>query len=72
MHHLLVCCGLLPVLDAIELDQPVVRLAQDAQGYWDFEEGLVHFQTTPQPDASEVKPARFGFYNTQGEMVGLN
>ena len=32
------------VLDALELKQPIVRVAQDAQGHWDFEDVIAHFQ----------------------------
>lgn len=56
---------LAPVLDAIELHQPVVRLARDAQGHWDFEDVLANIQTPKHADAPDTQPARFALYNIQ-------
>lgn len=54
-----------PVLDAIELDQPVVRVTQAAPGHWDFDDVIAHLQSTAQPDDPNAAPARFALYNIQ-------
>lgn len=56
---------LAPVLDAIELDQPVVRLTQDVTGQWDFSDVLAHLKANAQPDVADAGPARFALYNIQ-------
>ena len=55
-----------PVLDALELDQPVVRVRQDAQGAWDFADVLAKLQQNPEPVPSEEQGlARLALYNIQ-------
>ena len=54
-----------PVLDAIELDQPTVRVVQDAQGHWDFDDVLVRLSANAQPEDPQAGPARFALYNIQ-------
>lgn len=55
-----------PVLDALELDQPVVRVRQDAQGQWDFADVLAKLQHNPEPPKPEAQGlARLALYNIQ-------
>lgn len=55
-----------PVLDALELDQPVVRVRQDAQGQWDFADVLAKLQRNPEPPKPEAQGlARLALYNIQ-------
>lgn len=54
-----------PVLDAVEFDQPVLRVTQDAPGQWDFLDILEKLQSaspTPEPHAPM---ARLALYNIQ-------
>lgn len=63
-----------PVLDAIELDQPVVRVRHDEAGRWDFADVLEKLQQNPEPQEPDAAPARFALYNIQikGGRVELN
>lgn len=54
-----------PVLDALELDQPVVRVRQDAPGHWDFADVLEKLQQNPEPKDPEAGLARLALYNIQ-------
>lgn len=54
-----------PVLDALELDQPVVRVRQDAPGHWDFADVLEKLQQDPEPKDPEAGLARLALYNIQ-------
>nr|WP_174862754.1 DUF748 domain-containing protein [Comamonas jiangduensis] len=55
-----------PVLDALELDQPVVRVRQDAQGQWDFADVLAKLQRNPEPPQPQAQGlARLALYNIQ-------
>lgn len=54
-----------PVLDALELDQPVVRVRQDAPGHWDFADVLDKLQQNPEPKDPEAGLARLALYNIQ-------
>lgn len=54
-----------PVLDAVELDQPVLRLVQQASGHWDFEDVLAKLGADPQPQDPQAGPARVALYNIQ-------
>lgn len=55
-----------PVLDALELDQPVVRVRQEATGQWDFADILERLQPAPKPDdAVDDSLARVALYNIQ-------
>lgn len=52
---------LAPVLDALEVDQPVVRFAQTAPGHFDFDDVLERLKDPEPPKDS--KPAQFAMYN---------
>lgn len=54
-----------PVLDAMEFDQPVLRVAQDAPGHWDFSDMLEKIQSSSEPSAPDAGVARLALYNIQ-------
>lgn len=54
-----------PVLDAIELDQPVVQVSRDASGQWDFADILEKLQKNSEPKDPGAAPARVALYNIQ-------
>lgn len=54
-----------PVLDAMEFDQPVLRVAQDAPGHWDFSDILGKLQSSSEPSAPDAGVARLALYNIQ-------
>ena len=54
-----------PVLDAIEIDQPVLRVQQEASGQWDFADVLQKLQADAQPQDPDAAPARVALYNIQ-------
>ncbi len=52
---------LAPVLDAVQIDQPAVRVTRRADGSYDFEDVLAKLkQPPPEPDS---KPQKFALYN---------
>ena len=55
---------LAPVIDAIQLDAPVVRLKHLGNGHYDVDDILARFAAQPQP-AETGDPARFALYNIQ-------
>lgn len=55
---------LAPVLDALEVDQPVLHLAQVAPGHYDIDDILARFAQPAQPDPAPAgPPPRFALYN---------
>jgi uncharacterized protein involved in outer membrane biogenesis len=54
-----------PVLDAIELDAPVVRVQQMASGVWSFTDIMDRLQAGPPDDAASAEPAPVALYNIQ-------
>ncbi|WP_284337090.1 DUF748 domain-containing protein [Comamonas sp. NoAH] len=54
-----------PVLDAVEMDQPVVRVSQEADGKWDFADVLEKLQQDSHPDDPAAGPTRMALYNIQ-------
>lgn len=54
---------LAPVIDAIEVDGPVLRVAQTSAGYYDVDDILARFSQPPEPEDPQAKPARFALYN---------
>ena len=55
---------LAPVIEALELDAPSVRVARTAEGRYDIDDLIARF--TPKPDAKPGgEPARFALYNLQ-------
>ncbi|MEG0976473.1 MAG: DUF748 domain-containing protein [Comamonas sp.] len=55
---------LAPVLDAIQIDKPVVRVAQTAPGKFDFDD-IVEKLKDPNPKPDDGKPAHFALYNIE-------
>ncbi len=56
--------NLAPVLTALEIDQPEVRLTRTAEGHYDIDDLIARF-STPTPEKPESKPAQFALYNVQ-------
>ena len=54
---------LAPVLDAIEVDEPVVRLAQVSPGHYDIDDILARFAKPSGPPPEPGSPQRFALYN---------
>lgn len=54
---------LAPVIDAIEVDSPVVRVAQTAPGHYDVDDILARVLRPSPPEDPDAKPARFALYN---------
>lgn len=62
---------LAPVLDAIQVDKPVVHVAQTAPGQFDFDDVLQKLRS-PQPQPDDGKTAHFALYNIElkeGQMA---
>jgi uncharacterized protein involved in outer membrane biogenesis len=53
---------LAPVVEALEIQAPVIRLARLADGRYDIDDIVARFATRPAPDPSQ-EPARFALYN---------
>ncbi|RYZ13194.1 MAG: DUF748 domain-containing protein [Comamonadaceae bacterium] len=60
---------LAPVIDAVTIESPRLKLAQAAEGRWDIDDILARM--APAPDAKPGEPARFAIYNivVQGGSV---
>ena len=52
-----------PVIEAIEIDAPVLRVARLSDGHYDIDDLIARF--APQPGAAPSRPARFAVYNLQ-------
>jgi uncharacterized protein involved in outer membrane biogenesis len=52
-----------PVVEEIEIDAPVLRVARTAEGRYDIDDLLARF--APDPAAPPAEPARFAIYNLQ-------
>ncbi|HEY0200998.1 MAG TPA: DUF748 domain-containing protein, partial [Burkholderiaceae bacterium] len=52
---------LAPVADAVEVDQPMVRLAQTAPGHYDIDDILAKLAS--EPSDPQAAPQRFALYN---------
>ncbi|MEF9966253.1 MAG: DUF748 domain-containing protein, partial [Comamonas sp.] len=55
---------LAPVLDAIQVDKPVLRVAQTAPGTFDFDDILQKLRS-PEPPPDDGKTAHFALYNIE-------
>ena len=55
---------LAPVLDAIQIDKPVVRVAQTAPGKFDFDDIVARLKN-PNPPPDDGKTAHFALYNIE-------
>ncbi|MDZ7857974.1 DUF748 domain-containing protein [Sphaerotilus sp.] len=56
--------NLAPVLTALEIDQPEIRLTRTAEGHYDIDDLIARF-STPTPAQPDAKPAQFALYNVQ-------
>ncbi len=54
---------LAPVLEALEIDVPRLRVARVADGRYDFDDIVERFAKTPAPPDTDAEPARFALYN---------
>ena len=55
---------LAPVLDAIHIEEPVLRLAHQGEGRYDFDD-IVARVAKPSAEPDTGRPARFAFYNIE-------
>ena len=53
---------LAPVLDALQVDEPALRLTHLGEGHYDIDDILARFAARPQP-AQPSEPPRFALYN---------
>ncbi|MET4579417.1 DUF748 domain-containing protein [Ottowia thiooxydans] len=53
---------LAPVVDAIQIEEPVLRVAHQGEGRYDFDDILARLAAQPKKE-DDGKPARFAFYN---------
>jgi uncharacterized protein involved in outer membrane biogenesis len=58
-----------PVIEALELDAPQLRLARTAPGRYDIDDLIARF--TPKADAAPAEPALFALYNLQVHNASL-
>jgi len=58
-----------PVIEALELDAPQLRLARTAPGHYDIDDLIERF--TPKADAAPSEPALFTLYNLQVRNASL-
>lgn len=54
---------LAPVLDALQVDDPVIHITQTAPGEFDFDDVLAHLAQQRKPDEEPSSPLRFALYN---------
>jgi uncharacterized protein involved in outer membrane biogenesis len=54
---------LAPVIEALRIDTPVLRVARTAEGRYDFDDIVQRVQANAPPPAADDKPARFALYN---------
>lgn len=52
-----------PVIEALQVDAPQLRLARTGEGHYDVDDLIARF--TPRPDAPPSEPSRFALYNVQ-------
>ncbi len=58
-----------PVIEALEIDAPQLRVARTAPGHYDIDDLLARF--APKPDAPASEPALFALYNLQVHNASL-
>ncbi len=54
---------LAPVLDAVEVDEPVLHVAQVSSGHYDVDDLLARFARASEPSPEPGPPQRFALYN---------
>ena len=60
---------LAPVIEALELDAPQLRVARTEAGHYDVDDLIARF--TPKADATPAAPAHFALYNLQVRDASL-
>ena len=65
---------LAPVLDAVQVDDPVIRVTHTAPGEFDFDDVLAQLAQLRKPDEEPSSPQRFALYNIalQGGAIEFN
>ena len=65
---------LAPVIDALQVDDPVIHVTQTAPGKYDFDDVLARLAQAPQPQDKPSSPLRFALYNIalQGGAIEFN
>jgi hypothetical protein len=64
---------LAPVLDALQVDDPVIHITQTAPGEFDFDDVLAHLAQRRKPDEEPSSPLRFALYNiAAGGAIDFN
>ena len=58
-----------PIIEALEIDTPQLRLARTAPGHYDVDDLIARF--TPKADAAASEPALFALYNLQVRNASL-
>lgn len=54
---------LAPVVDAVQVDDPVIRITRTAAGEYDFDDVLARLAQQPRPEDDKSPPPRFALYN---------
>ena len=54
---------LAPVLDALQIEEPVLKVAHQGEGRYDFDDILERLATPAEKPAEDDEPARFALYN---------
>lgn len=54
---------LAPVIDAVQVDEPVIHVTQTAPGHYDFDDVLERLAQQPQPKDDKAAPQRFALHN---------
>lgn len=54
---------LAPVIDAVQVDEPVIHVTQTAPGHYDFDDVLDRLAQQPKTQDGEARPLRFALYN---------
>lgn len=52
-----------PVIDAVQIDEPVVRITQTTPGHYDFDDVLARLAQQTKPEEDKSAPMRFALYN---------
>ncbi|HQQ71054.1 MAG TPA: DUF748 domain-containing protein, partial [Alicycliphilus sp.] len=65
---------LAPVIDALQVDEPVIHVTQTAPGKYDFDDVLARLAQAPEPQGKPSSPLRFALYNIalQGGAIDFN
>ena len=54
---------LAPVIEALQIETPVLRVARTAEGRYDFDDIVQRLQAATPPPSADDQPARFALYN---------